>query len=48
MHLSVRDHDLLWSRRITSLKMENVEKHLKSIQIRPVNLPFIQEEMTIR
>ena len=37
----------LWSRRITSSKMENVENSLIIDVIRPVNLPFNQEEMTL-
>ena len=36
------------SRRITSLKMENAENSFKINKIRPVNLPFIQEEITLR
>ena len=37
----------LWSRRITSPKMENAENSFKIDVIRPLNLPFIQEEMTL-
>ena len=40
---------VIWlkSRRITSPKMENAENSFKIDGIRPVNLPFIQEEMML-
>ena len=37
----------LGSRRVTSPKMENAESSFKIDVIRPVNLPLIQEEMTL-
>ena len=38
----------LGSRRITSPKMENAENSFQIDVIRHINLPFIQEEMTLR
>ena len=40
---------VIWlaSCRITSPKMENAKNSFKIDEIRPVNLPFIQEEMTL-
>ena len=37
----------LGSGKITSTKMENAENSFKIDVIRPVNLPFIHEEMTL-
>ena len=37
----------LGSRRINSPKMENAENSFKIDVIRPVNLPFFQEEMML-
>ena len=37
----------LWSHRITSHRMENAKNSFKIDIIRHVNLPFIQEEMTL-
>ena len=39
VHLSVRNGDWLWSRRITSSKMENAENELKIVVKIHVNLP---------
>ena len=47
MHLSVRWRDLAWWRGIISPKIKNAENSFKIYVIRPVNLPFIQEEMTL-
>ena len=37
----------LGSRKITEPEVENVKKSFNIDEIRPVNLPFIQEEMTL-